>query len=98
MGADAGSAAYADVVAIPSAPASGAVAGGAGNVDIAASAGGAGAVTGSAGGQVTATLPEINLPSGIDAAAAAAVPEPSTVALMLAGVFGAGALKRRRTR
>jgi hypothetical protein len=94
--ADSGSAASADIIAMPGAGA-GAVAGGAGNVDIAA-AGGNGNLTGNAGGEVSATLPTITLPSGVDAAAAAAVPEPSTIALMLAGVFGAGALKRRRTR
>jgi hypothetical protein len=93
--ADSGSAASADIIAMPGA---GAVAGGAGNVDIAVGAGGTGSPEVGAGGEVSATLPTITLPSGVDAAAAAAVPEPSTIALMLAGVFGAGALKRRRTR
>lgn len=38
----------------------------------------------------------IVLPSALVDQAAATVPEPSTIALMLAGVFGAGLLKRRR--
>jgi hypothetical protein len=66
-----------------------------GNGNTSAGAGGA------VGGQVSVVVPPIaagDLPTVPSVPAAADVPEPSTIALMLAGVLGAGALKRRRSR
>jgi hypothetical protein len=67
-----------------------------------------GVVAGDAGGQVAVDVPMIGdaalpLPAAVlpvipAAPAAGDVPEPSTIALMLAGMLGAGAVKRRRSR
>jgi hypothetical protein len=67
-----------------------------------------GSAAGDNGGQVSVDVPMIGkavlpgpaavLPTIPAAPAAADVPEPSTIALMLAGMLGAGAIKRRRSR
>jgi hypothetical protein len=78
------------------------------NGNIGSTGGTGGPVPGDAGGVVSVDVPMIGkavlpvpaavLPALPAAPAAADVPEPSTIALMLAGMLGAGAIKRRRSR
>jgi hypothetical protein len=84
------------------ASAGGSTGSGAGNVvgNGAANAGAGDPVNSGAGGQVAVVVPPdtaVLTPLPAPAPAAADVPEPSTIALMLAGVLGAGAVKRRRS-
>jgi hypothetical protein len=63
-----------------------------------------GGATGGTGGvflppdEVNIAPPQVQLDLPTDVGPAATVPEPSTIALMLAGLLGAGSLSRRRNR